>query len=234
MQAPDVTLEGTSGPRPLRPIAGPHLLLIVYEEDGTPTCTTQLCSFREDFDLLAALGVEVAGMSTDSLASHIAFLERLGGLPFPLLSDPQGAVARSLGAWDASSGRARRALFVIAADGEVVHAACPYSPGDLSEYERVFQVHPICGDTMKLMLRIADGRVADARWQTVGCEPARAASSIATELAMGRPLDEVAALTKDDILAAAGGLPASKVHASTMAAEALRRAVASYRARHPE
>jgi len=95
------------------------------------------------------------------------------------------------------------------------------------------QGNPICGDTMKLMLRISDGRVTDARWQTVGCQPAIATSSIATDLVKGRAIAEVEALTKDDILEAVGGLPASKLHCSAMAADALRKAIAGYRARHP-
>ena len=95
------------------------------------------------------------------------------------------------------------------------------------------QGNPICGDTMKLMLRITDGRVTEAQWQTVGCEPARATSSIATELVAGRAIEEVEALTADDIVRAVGGLPVSKLHCSAMAAGALRQALAGYRAHHP-
>ncbi len=95
------------------------------------------------------------------------------------------------------------------------------------------QANPICGDTMKLMLRIENDRVVDARWQTVGCEPSRAASSIATDLALGRTLDEVEAISADDVAEAAGGFPVSKAHASTLAANALHRAVTAYRARRP-
>jgi nitrogen fixation NifU-like protein len=94
------------------------------------------------------------------------------------------------------------------------------------------QANPICGDTMKLMLRIQNGQILDAKWQTVGCEPSLAASSIATEIVLGRSLEEVDRLTADDINAAAGGIPTSKMHAASLAAGALHRAVASYRARH--
>jgi len=95
------------------------------------------------------------------------------------------------------------------------------------------QANPICGDTMKLMLHIKDGRVTEARWQTVGCQPALATSSFATELATGKSVDEVGAVTADDIMASMGGLPAGKTHASNMAADALRKAIAGYRARNP-
>jgi nitrogen fixation NifU-like protein len=115
----------------------------------------------------------------------------------------------------------------------VDHLEHPRNAGPMTAPDAVgVQANPICGDTMKLMLHIRDGRVTDARWQTVGCPPSLAASSVATELATGRTLDEVAALTEEDISNAIGGLPAGKTHASSMAAGALRKAVAGYVARH--
>ena len=112
------------------------------------------------------------------------------------------------------------------------HLAHPRNAGAMESPDAVgVMANPICGDTMKLMLRISDDHVIEARWQTVGCPPARAASSLATELATGRSLDEVSRLSKDEILAAAGGLPASKLHAAALAADALHKAVAAYRAR---
>jgi nitrogen fixation NifU-like protein len=114
------------------------------------------------------------------------------------------------------------------------HLEHPRNAGPMENPDGVgVQANPICGDTMKLMLRIEGDRIVDARWQTVGCEPSRAASSIATDLAIGRTLAEVEALTSGDIEQAAGGFPPSKAHASTLAANALHRAVSAYRARHP-
>ena len=94
------------------------------------------------------------------------------------------------------------------------------------------QGNPVCGDTMKLMLRIDGGNVLDARWQTVGCPPALATSSLATELVIGMPIDEVEQITSDQLLTLAGGLPQSKLHSAAMAAGALHKAIAGYRARH--
>lgn len=139
MQAPVLELDGTDGRRPLRPQQGKYLLLLFYQEDGTPTCTTELTSFREEADLLVELGLEVVGVSTDDLASHRHFIEWLGQLPFPLLSDPGGVAARAFGAWDESAGRALRAVFVIDADGGVVHSVCPYNPTDLTAFEGIFR-----------------------------------------------------------------------------------------------
>jgi nitrogen fixation protein NifU and related proteins len=112
------------------------------------------------------------------------------------------------------------------------HLAHPRNAGPMPDADAVgVQANPICGDTLKLMLRVENDRVVNASWQTVGCDPARAASSIATELAVGRTLDEIDAITPEEINAAAGGIPASKMHAASLAAGALHRAVAAYRSR---
>ncbi len=112
------------------------------------------------------------------------------------------------------------------------HFANPRNAGELADPDGVgVRTNPVCGDTMRLMIRVADGRVAESRWQTVGCPAAIATSSIATELIAGRTLDEVVSLTKEQIAEAAGGLPKSKLHCSVLAADALRAAIADYRAK---
>jgi nitrogen fixation NifU-like protein len=117
----------------------------------------------------------------------------------------------------------------------VEHFTNPRHAGEMSDPDAVgVQTNPVCGDTMKLMLRIADDRIVEARWQTSGCPAAIATSSIAAEMITGRPLDEAATLTKEQIAAAAGGLPASKLHCSVLAQDALRRALLSYRARRDQ
>lgn len=112
------------------------------------------------------------------------------------------------------------------------HFANPRNAGVMEDPDGVgVRTNPVCGDTMRLMIRVQEDRVAEARWQTVGCPAAIATSSIATELVLGRPLDEVATLTKEQIAAAAGGLPKSKLHCSVLAADALRAAIADHRAK---
>jgi nitrogen fixation protein NifU and related proteins len=114
------------------------------------------------------------------------------------------------------------------------HLAHPRNAGPMQDPDAVgVQANPICGDTLKLMLRIAGDRVTEVRWQTVGCEPAKAASSIASELATGLSLEEVEALTSESIGDAAGGFPSGKEHAASLASGALRRAIATYRAGRP-
>jgi peroxiredoxin Q/BCP len=132
-------LPGTDGPRRLLPEHSERLLVVFYQEDATPACTTQLCSFRDDFELLQQLGVEVVAVSVDDLDAHRAFLQRLGGLPYPLLSDATGAAARAFGVWDADTRRSRRAVFVVDRAGTVVHATAPYTPANLVQYEAVFR-----------------------------------------------------------------------------------------------
>ena len=112
------------------------------------------------------------------------------------------------------------------------HFNDPRNAGVLDDPDGVgVRTNPVCGDTMRLMIRVADGRIAESRWQTVGCPAAIATSSIATEMIAGRTLDEVVSLTQEQIAEAAGGLPRSKLHCSVLAADALRAAIADYRAR---
>jgi nitrogen fixation NifU-like protein len=112
------------------------------------------------------------------------------------------------------------------------HFTNPRNAGEMANPDAIgVQSNPVCGDTMKLMLRIADERIIEARWQTVGCPAAIATSSIATEMITGKRLAEVEGLSKEDIVAATGGLPPSKLHCSVLAQDALRRAIKSYRAK---
>jgi nitrogen fixation NifU-like protein len=114
------------------------------------------------------------------------------------------------------------------------HFTNPRNAGVMEAPDAVgVQSNPVCGDTMKLMLRIADGVITEVRWQTVGCPAAIATSSIATELIAGKRVDEVEDLSRDQIVEAAGGLPASKLHCSVLAQDALRRALKAYHARQP-
>jgi len=85
-----------------------------------------------------------------------------------------------------------------------------------------------CGDLARLFLRVVDGRVAEARFQTYGCGPSIAASSLATELARGRSVEELPALTAEALERALGGLPPDRRHAASLAVGALHAAAAHY------
>lgn len=91
--------------------------------------------------------------------------------------------------------------------------------------------NPVCGDRMRVMLRIEAGRIAEMRWQTRGCPPAIATSSFTSELVRGWSLEQAEALTREQIAEGIGGLPRDKVHCSVLAADAVRAAIANYRQR---
>ena len=114
----------------------------------------------------------------------------------------------------------------------VDHFQNPRNSGELDDADGEATVsNPVCGDRMRVMIRVSDGRIADVRWQTRGCPPAIATSSFASEMVRGWALDDVDTLTRETIADAIGGLPKDKVHCSVLAADALRGAVADYRAK---
>lgn len=94
--------------------------------------------------------------------------------------------------------------------------------------------NPVCGDRMRVMIRVADGAIADVRWQTRGCPPAIATSSFASELVRGWTFGQVEALTREDLAQRMGGLPKDKVHCSVLAADALKAAIADYRSKRQD
>ncbi|MSQ33784.1 MAG: iron-sulfur cluster assembly scaffold protein [Dehalococcoidia bacterium] len=88
--------------------------------------------------------------------------------------------------------------------------------------------NPICGDRLRLTLRIEGDVVLEARFQTEGCVGAIAAGSVATELLKGRTLAGARGLTREEIDRALGGLPPAKRHAAVLVESCLRKALASY------
>ncbi len=91
-----------------------------------------------------------------------------------------------------------------------------------------YMTNPVCGDALVLMLRISDDRIVEARWQSDGCAASLAASSLLTELVQGETIVEASEITRESVVEALGGLPASKLHASVLAADALHHALADY------
>jgi nitrogen fixation NifU-like protein len=92
--------------------------------------------------------------------------------------------------------------------------------------------NPICGDEMRLDIRIAAGRIIDSRFQARGCIAALAASSVVTELLKGKTLDEALEIEANDIAEALGGLPPEKLHCSVLGHEAIAVAISDFRSRH--
>ncbi len=117
-EAPDFQLDSTHGAVRLRDrIARGPVLLVFYPGDDTPVCTRQLCDYRDHLEGFSDLGVDVVAINAQSLASHRAFAAK-HELPFPLVSDPDGATCRAYGA-KGLLGTVKRALFLVGRDGRV-------------------------------------------------------------------------------------------------------------------
>lgn len=97
--APDFTLEGNDGKRhSLKDYAGKFLVVYFYPRDNTPGCTAEAVGFRDFYPQLQEMGVELVGVSKDSLKSHQKFICDFG-LPFSLLSDPDASTMQAYGAF---------------------------------------------------------------------------------------------------------------------------------------
>lgn len=110
------------------------------------------------------------------------------------------------------------------------HFRSPRNVGMMRDADAVGESEdPTCGDLARFYLRVVEGKVAEARFQTYGCGPSIAASSLATELVRGRVVEELAGLTPQAVERALGGLPEERRHAATLVVDALRAAGARYR-----
>ncbi len=112
------------------------------------------------------------------------------------------------------------------------HFRNPRNVGVIEDANAIGEVgNAKCGDIMKMYLKIEDGVVQDAKFETFGCASAIASSSMATELIKGKPVSEVMELTNKAVAEALDGLPAYKMHCSVLAEEAIQSALEDYRKR---
>lgn len=110
------------------------------------------------------------------------------------------------------------------------HFANPRNVGVLADADGVGQVgNPVCGDMMTFYIKVKDDRLADVKFQTFGCGAAIAVSSMVSEMAKGKTLDEGLAISNDLVAAELGGLPKNKMHCSNLGADALHEAIKNYR-----
>lgn len=89
--------------------------------------------------------------------------------------------------------------------------------------------NPTCGDIMKITLKIENDVIVDAKFQTFGCTAAIATSSTATDMVIGKTLDEALKITNSQVVEELEGLPPQKLHCSVLAEEAIKKAIEDYR-----
>jgi peroxiredoxin Q/BCP len=115
-----------------------RVVLVFYQDDGMPVCTSELKAFAQEYTLLSEAGVQIAGINTNGISSHQRFQER-DHFPFPLLSDFYGDVVRAYGFWDTGERKSRRAVVVVEQDGRVGHVVPHFNPGNIAAFEEVFR-----------------------------------------------------------------------------------------------
>ena len=106
------------------------------------------------------------------------------------------------------------------------HFEHPRNAGEVTDPQASVQIdNPVCGDILRLTLRIAEGRVSEIRFRAKGCVSAMACASLLTELVSGRTLADARRLRREELTEAIGGLPEASAHASALAIDALRAAL---------
>jgi len=112
----------------------------------------------------------------------------------------------------------------------IEHFENPRNVGNIEDPDGVGVVgNPSCGDVMKLMIKVEDGKIIDAKFKTFGCGAAIATSSMVTEMVKGKTLEEALQVTNKQVAEALDGLPPIKMHCSVLAEDALRAAIDDYR-----
>ncbi len=110
------------------------------------------------------------------------------------------------------------------------HFMNPRNVGEMPDADGIgTEGNPVCGDVMKLYIKVKDDRIVDAKFQTFGCGAAIAVSSMITEMVKGKTLDEAMQISKEAVAEALGGLPPQKMHCSNLGADALKKAIEDYR-----
>ncbi len=113
------------------------------------------------------------------------------------------------------------------------HFRNPRNMGVIEDADGVGEVgNPTCGDVMRITIKVKDQILQDVKFQTLGCGAAIATSSMVTEMAKGKRVEEAVEITNKEVAEALGGLPPNKMHCSNLAADGLRAAIEDYKVRH--
>ncbi len=115
------------------------------------------------------------------------------------------------------------------------HFTNPRNVGEIPDPDGVGEAgNPVCGDIMKFTIKVKDGRLEDVKFRTFGCGAAIAVSSMVSEMAKGKTLEEALQITNKDVAAELDGLPKNKLHCSNLGADALHKAIRDYLQKQPD
>ena len=115
------------------------------------------------------------------------------------------------------------------------HFRNPRNVGEIEDPDGVGTVgNPVCGDVMSIYIKVNDDKIEDIKFRTFGCGAAIATTSMTTELAKGKTLDEAMEITRAEVAEKLGGLPPVKMHCSNLATDALHEAIEDYRKKKGE
>ena len=118
-------------------------------------------------------------------------------------------------------------------DKVMCHFKSPKNVGEIKDADGIGKVgNPRCGDLMQISIKVKDNKISSAKFKTFGCVAAIATSSMATEMAKGKTIEEAEKITNTDVAKALGQLPPVKLHCSNLAADALKEAIKDYRSKH--
>ncbi len=109
------------------------------------------------------------------------------------------------------------------------HFSNPRNIGEIENADGVGEVgNPVCGDMMSFYINVKGNKIADIKFKTFGCVAAIAVSSMVTEIALGKTLDEAKKITKKSVAESLDGLPKEKMHCSNLGADALAKAIEDF------
>ena len=112
------------------------------------------------------------------------------------------------------------------------HFTNPRNVGEIDDADGIGEEgNPVCGDAMKIFIKVKDDVITDVKFKTFGCASAIAVSSMVTEMAMGKTIEEASKITKASLADALDGLPPQKMHCSNLGADALHKAIEDYRSK---
>ena len=115
-------------------------------------------------------------------------------------------------------------------DKVMEHFQNPRNVGEIEDADGVGTVgNPTCGDLMTIYIKVKDNVIEDVKFKTFGCGAAIATSSMVTEMAVGKTIEEALAITRNDVADELEGLPPVKMHCSNLAADALHAAIDNYK-----